>query len=1767
MTLSMQLRWKSPDASTLVNLRLKDVAAKGFLPFEPGSTTALGAEITPVPLVLQVTVSPFVLSNFDGAVVISDAVSSPLTVSDGQINYVVCRARYRLMDSPVLQLQVMTQAAYLADPELDWLHVIGVVDLSVGGPYTSVPTTRIFYENRHAVDQQTRSSWKEPVATSGNLPVPPADHNRHGDVRLVTSTGSLYWWNDSGSIWEVFDEVPLITHRDHEHTNGITSDSAAGTLLPGVSGAGAAQAMDIAAVGAGSAYTVNGRLLQTPAFLTSILASTVGASRGLIRVEIDDTGTLAASYRAYSGTNNIDYARIVNMSDAHPAGAFVLDFTFVGSTLTWDNGPPVAVVVAPSGVRRHRLYRPNGIDWIEIEVYTAPAAPGANFNDIYTVNAPTDFETKLLVAYWYWNGTGTAPLIVGEDKRRFGNLSFSQMGTEFKDTQFYPPMTELRGNMVYSGGTCSTISGLNLRITGPIVSYIQGKRFETPGYYNGLAFPASTTRYVYVDDQGVLQVQAVDPATVFDGDGNAIQFAEVARIVTSGVTFTLIEDRRDPQLVVGNATRDSRLKFTGSAHARWKQANLRLVVENNGSTVNVGIETGRLRLGDNFIEGLDAGPLYLADGNTVTTQALTAVGEADLSIMQPLNPTPSLFGVIHDLQRANRYVYGVETGCTPSIGAGTSVDIAAGSFFDALGRRVTLTTPVNVPITSPVANNVYAIAWDPDASGSGAFKTVNISLLDGCDAQDLPFAVAVLNGTATAVSLLENAVRKGAVGSDRTYVTVGTSASVLGANFSTIRSAMLHIMCFDDGATAPREIRIVSAVNEPHTAAEGAAIKITNATGFPWARYSSFHGLRIVGYTLGYLGKAELSWDASSGPLIDFNTSASGVTGFSIEGVLFYHVGGTALATDHARSLFRNVGRGFQMADCSVYGIFNTLSHVVSWTDSVVNLGGNAGNPAQDNGTVFERVTVINAIESGSDGLFYFGDATGTNNSQVTEVDGLLTFINCTFECAATDIADSFIYTDAEADTNTAALVVTVRDSLINRVSAVFNNCRNASKLFDGGTLMNISTSFALSADADYLGSITGVRFSGTAVNLTGVGSVTQCTQDSGCTVTLAATNRLDGCLLNTNIVTGAVGSISNSVINLGLTGVLTAGAPSSSGDYEPSISNSVIQKSNDSINSNTMLQLTSTMSRCMVSNTVFVYLNSSITATQPVISVTGSLAKLRLKGCTIDTEGERTSMSYAITATATSAFQIGIEDCFLDVALGLLQVSRVAGSSSGEVHIVNNNLNSDGSSIAVIDIQNSTSGQLESIQFSDNKFNLTGFSPLMNIFHGKYTTFTGNHVVHTDGDATYLFGGTTTTDGRQDSLSITGNTFAGKTGADSLDITLHSFKSMIFSDNTWSVEDAPGTSTCWLTCTGQSTFSRSSIVTGNSIACDATTGIASPRITISGFADIVCCNNDLWADSAGGNVTALLIAGGGAPTRKVSLSNNTSVAVTTGTGNASTGCFAAGEAVGEGEITVSGNVMEATNGGSGSGTVAVTVDVSDSMSASIIGNSMRGRQDGTDCDVAINVAGSGFVAISGNSLRSSEVASINSLTTNTDVVAAGNVVQAEGGDADMAIWASVNATATGNSVRAFGGSALVEAGDYTTTLFNAVASGNNCSGSVNAVVIAHCVESAATTGNALRAGSDAYASAGTSRTGGSAASVSSNTIRCGGTGALTCTSTTGTNHLHAIKDNVVDAASATAFIGSNALRGAVQGNISTGALSITNSATNAYTGGNNANT
>jgi hypothetical protein len=614
MAVKMILRWRNPDASADVNLRFKDVFKKGFVTMPEGSgfegkLTGSGG------LPLQVTVAPFVCVSFDGAVVLSDAAAT-IAVTDLVKNYVVLRAKYRLLDSPVLEITALSETAYQNDPEQDFLHVLGVVDLT-GSPHTSVSSSLISYVERDEVDQQGRSSWKEPVASALDLPVGPGNMNRHGDIRLDTDTGSLFWWDNGLQIWKVFDEDAVIAHRDHEHGNGITGDSDPNTLLPSTM----TNNMVIGPIPAGSGYTANGRYVTGIVGGPGAILIPAPAVRGLVQVWADQDGVLSSSYRVAKDADPLDIssACIVDISDNHPVSgaSFALRFTSP-NLLSWDNGEPV--VVNTSG--RFRLFRPNYIDWIDVQMNGA--LPGTS-QDNYVVNASQKTDGNLLIAHFFVADVATVAL--GTDKRSFGNVGLPELSDTVMREAVHPQVRDLRGDMVFSGGACSDAGGLQLRVTGPIVVYLDGRRYEAPGSYTGETLAANDTSYVYVElVAGVptLTVSLTDPTTL-----PPFHFAPVAEVTTTAtIAGGSITDLRDPQIIVGQATRNSNIVLSKTSDLRWVEADGELQVRKGGSVDNATVRTGNAVITDEVLVGGQAtidGDVEL-NGAELNTSSTTKVG-------------------------------------------------------------------------------------------------------------------------------------------------------------------------------------------------------------------------------------------------------------------------------------------------------------------------------------------------------------------------------------------------------------------------------------------------------------------------------------------------------------------------------------------------------------------------------------------------------------------------------------------------------------------------------------------------------------------------------------------------------------------------------------------------------------------------------------------------------------------------------------------------------------------------------------------------------------------------------------------------------------------------------------------------------------------------------------------------------------------------------------------------------------------------------------
>jgi len=1069
MALKMALRWKNPDASSDINLRYKDVFNKGFVS---------GGDINPSGISLQVDVTPFVLVNFDGAVVVSDATET-LNVTDGQINYVVCRARYRLLDSPILQMQVLTEAAYLADPELDWLHVVAVVDLSVGGPYAFVPANRVFYENRDEIDKQGRATWREPVASFGTLPT---DRNRDGDVRLTLDTGSLYWWKEATSTWEIFDEVPLQNHRDREHVNGITGDSSATTLEPDVAGTD----MTIAAVPAGSGYTVDGRYVTAPAGLTTISAASVGAVRGLIQVAFDLNGNSTENFRVQKSADVLDIsaARIVNISDGHPLGTFTLLFSTGPNQLTWAGGPPVSVTTGNT----YRLYASDMLNWIDVSL--VGALPGIAASDNYDVNASLSTDSTFLVGYWFWDGA--AILQLGADKRTFGNLGYENLSDDLKNQYLHPRWDDLRGSMVYSGGDVTDLGGLSARISGPIIAYINGVRYEVAGNYTGAALSPSTTNYIYINSAGALTIGTTAPT----GD-----VATIAQVVTGVGTISSITDTRDPQLILGNATREAKIQFgSGGRNLSWNVDSPSpgqdlIALEKGGSQAGVRLDIGRLKIGTGITApaadgDVRASGVIWSDGGYVGTAGylradqevqseiaewsdggsgddhhfvgasqaqdiyIARGSEQDIGAFQIGEASPSLLGSLRAAEAARKYGYGIISGLTLTKNSDIEVQLEPGSFIDGYGRLITVASAVVFPVTIDFGWQIY---WAPDLNNF-VCQTDNNTL----NRQDLPFYWLNRAGGVIDTANFRD-VRWIANGNrDRQRPHVGSQTGLTFANFSNLEAALLHATMNNsgEGHSGPHDF-IITQSSVP-LAPSGAGISATD----PWwpnNPLSSLNNINIIGRHRQSAHPA-LTWTTAEA---GFNFTGAVPEAWNVSNIRFFY-NGAGNAADPAVCFMQNAGASFGF-DNVIFDGGDDLSGAFYW-DSTAFIGGGPGDVSSPP-MIFNRCVFSNAFDAGVTNPVYFLFDSGAVSSA-----GTLVFRDCLFGSSSAAYQNIFVcpscpelYTYHEncVYTNNKSGAALLEDNISSDLSLrhVFNNCQiivSASTSLTTSTLLSFGSKVAM---------------------------------------------------------------------------------------------------------------------------------------------------------------------------------------------------------------------------------------------------------------------------------------------------------------------------------------------------------------------------------------------------------------------------------------------------------------------------------------------------------------------------------------------------------------------------------------------------------------------------------------------------------------------------------------------------------------------------------
>jgi hypothetical protein len=160
----------------------------------------------------------------DGMFVQEDSVTT-LSVVDGIRNFIVLRSIYKDNASPVVQVESISEAAYLGDPDNEFLVVFAVVDLPLLS--TFVTQSQIFYQEADIVDTLGRLSLRGTLTNSGNLPSGSGNRNRPGDFYIVTSgsgdTPEMYAWN--GDDWINITQAQVLSNLLQEHIDNLSNDS------------------------------------------------------------------------------------------------------------------------------------------------------------------------------------------------------------------------------------------------------------------------------------------------------------------------------------------------------------------------------------------------------------------------------------------------------------------------------------------------------------------------------------------------------------------------------------------------------------------------------------------------------------------------------------------------------------------------------------------------------------------------------------------------------------------------------------------------------------------------------------------------------------------------------------------------------------------------------------------------------------------------------------------------------------------------------------------------------------------------------------------------------------------------------------------------------------------------------------------------------------------------------------------------------------------------------------------------------------------------------------------------------------------------------------------------------------------------------------------------------------------------------------------------------------------------------------------------------
>lgn len=877
-----------------------------------------------------------------------------------------------------------------------------------------------------------------------------------------------------------------------------------------------------------------------------------------------------------------------------------------------------------------------------------------------------------------------------------------------------------------------------------------------------------------------------------------------------------------------------------------------------------------------------------------------------------------------DIQSSIRLGLGIESGCLLTLNA-QSVDIGAGSFNDPYGRRVTFAGTQSVDFTA-AADGTYVVDWD---GNSKSFERVLLST-GLVWRQELAFAVVIRSGGVNTI-LHDARIHVGGVNGS-TGFTVGSVSGAQGANFATIRQALLFKNCYGTAQFIPRTFHVLDLAVD------------TTPISFSSAEFSQasnrLDGLVISGKLVAGTGspRPTITWDDDTAPWIDAANQVSNLR-FEDLSIEYNGVSGTVNTV-----WLKDPGPGLSVRNCSI-GTGSLLTHVVNF--STGSLGGNSDPP-----TIFDGCSLAEAVTT-----------TGSHFRISTSTAGELVFRNCNFS----EPHVSVIKYDSVA--SPAVRIKFVGGKIADFTSAIVSGAITSqlgsvnisgAEIASGGGALGIS---------DYI-DIDNCQFN-TSCSLVGAKLVSGCrTIGTSPVITLTETNNIQGCDFLSGSVTGNIGTISKSKLSLGTTGVLNTVDEIDGNQKFFSISDSIIVKNNGNAQSNTMISSSADQAILRLENVKFEY-GSASTNSSAMISFTGAQPRLYMGDCYANISN-RSSMTSLISFNVDGNTEPDGPALRIDggryQCSGEFLSASVNTVTSGDVQISGAKIDCG----TPFSINGGAGVSISSVAISNNAFVTTATAPYLLVYGAKILKIEGNSFQRRSGTGTLTFDiGNTSSDGRQEVCQIQDNSWYSNAGWSTLSFDVEDYKNTQICNNSISLENTTSPSVT-VSITGDS-YTLLSEVSDNDINADGTSS-SGVTVSIASSAESAICDNQIYASASAGAANVSISVPSGT---EIEMQDNTiRSAGTSGTtsitlGSAGTYLTIDGNnIIGSHALTITPSGYLAMNGNTFRGGTTLTVTGLADGGCSIVGNTFHSFSN--DLTIDIDVA-SGKGIVSSNSLRSGD--------------------------------------------------------------------------------------------------------------------------------------------------------------------------------------------------